>query len=330
MTEETVEDIPKILILDGGFSTQLTSHVGAIVEGDPLWSARYLQTNPKEVINTHLDFLRGGSDAIMTNTYQASVEGFVKYLNVTPDEGLALIHRAVDLAKTARNIYLEECQRNSVFVSTPLIIGSIGPYGACLHDGSEYSGNYADTTSVETLREWHAIRLKALVSSGVDLIAFETVPCRKEAEVLVDMLKEYPTVKAWVSFSCKNGISLVNGENFQETAKKCWDMNPDQLVAVGVNCCSPTNIAQLFKNFNQDRSTPIPLITYPNSGEKYISQIGWIEEHSCDGIDTFVQEWLDLGVRYIGGCCRTYATDIMRIKTQVSNWLDKKKFKIEQ
>lgn len=33
----------------------------------------------------------------------------------------------------------------------PLIVGSVGPYGAHLHDGSEYDGSYADTTSVEVL-----------------------------------------------------------------------------------------------------------------------------------------------------------------------------------
>lgn len=31
----------------------------------------------------------------------------------------------------------------------PLIVGSVGPYGAHLHDGSEYDGSYADTTTVQ-------------------------------------------------------------------------------------------------------------------------------------------------------------------------------------
>ena len=26
----------------------------------------------------------------------------------------------------------------------PLVVGSCGPYGACLHDGSEYTGSYID------------------------------------------------------------------------------------------------------------------------------------------------------------------------------------------
>lgn len=27
------------------------------------------------------------------------------------------------------------------------VAGSVGPYGACLHDGSEYTGKYIDTVS---------------------------------------------------------------------------------------------------------------------------------------------------------------------------------------
>lgn len=35
----------------------------------------------------------------------------------------------------------------------PLIAGSVGPYGACLSDGSEYTGNYLNDTPIEALFE---------------------------------------------------------------------------------------------------------------------------------------------------------------------------------
>lgn len=50
---------PHVVVMDGGFSSQLSCHVGHVVDGDPLWSARFLHTHPDEVVNTHLDFLRG-------------------------------------------------------------------------------------------------------------------------------------------------------------------------------------------------------------------------------------------------------------------------------
>lgn len=52
-------DASRVVVLDGGFSSQLSCHVGHVVDGDPLWSARFLHTHPEDVVNTHLDFLRG-------------------------------------------------------------------------------------------------------------------------------------------------------------------------------------------------------------------------------------------------------------------------------
>jgi homocysteine S-methyltransferase len=49
----------EVVTLDGGFSTQLAVHVGDTIDGDPLWSARYLSVAPESVRQTHLDFLYG-------------------------------------------------------------------------------------------------------------------------------------------------------------------------------------------------------------------------------------------------------------------------------
>ncbi|KAI5641487.1 homocysteine s-methyltransferase domain-containing protein [Phthorimaea operculella] len=324
---DEVAEPPHIVVLDGGFSTQLSCHVGHVIDGDPLWSARFLHTHPDDVVNTHLDFLRAGADLIITNTYQASLEGFMEHLNMTREQSYELIVRAVELAKRARQLYLDEFQDCISSDHVPLVVGSVGPYGAHLHDGSEYDGSYADTTSVETMREWHLPRIKALVEGGVDLLALETIPCQEEAEMLCDLLREFPTMKAWLCFSCKDDQSIAHGESFQKVAKKCWESNPEQLVAVGVNCCAPSYVANLMKGFNDDRPhDPIPLIVYPNSGEKYNPQIGWIDRDKCEAVEVFIQEWLDLGVRYVGGCCRTYAADVSRIRNQVHCWRDRKRF----
>lgn len=48
-----------IKILDGGFATQLSCHTNKPIDGDVLWSARFLSTDKEAVINAHLDFLRG-------------------------------------------------------------------------------------------------------------------------------------------------------------------------------------------------------------------------------------------------------------------------------
>lgn len=100
---------------------------------------------------------------------------------------------------------------NSCVLAPPMVVGSVGPYGASLHDGSEYTGSYAKTTSAETMREWHIPRIKALVEAGVDLLALETIPCKIEAEMLVELLKtDFPNTKAWLSFSVRVSPLLSN------------------------------------------------------------------------------------------------------------------------
>lgn len=82
--------------------------------------------------------------------------------------------------------------------------GSVGPYGAYLHNGSEYTGSYCKEVTKEELIEWHRPRITALVDGGVDLLAVETIPCSIEALAVIQLLtKEFPNVKAWISFSIK-------------------------------------------------------------------------------------------------------------------------------
>jgi len=50
---------------------------------------------------------------------------------------------------------------------------------------------------------WHRTQAAILVDAGVDLLAFETFPAQKEAEAVVQLLKELPSSRAWISFSCK-------------------------------------------------------------------------------------------------------------------------------
>lgn len=82
-------------------------------------------------------------------------------------------------------------------------MGSVGPYGASLCDGSEYNGNYLDSIESKKLFDWHKPRIQALIEAGVDILLFETIPSLGEATVLLDILTEFPEQKACLSFSCK-------------------------------------------------------------------------------------------------------------------------------
>lgn len=75
----------------------------------------------------------------------------------------------------------------------------------------------------------------------------------------------------------------------------------------------------MFRALNE--ATPpaerLPLIVYPNSGESYDAKEGWTGKACCVPLADYAPEWIALGVRFIGGCCRTFAGDIQKIKDAV-------------
>jgi len=82
-------------------------------------------------------------------------------------------------------------------------MGSVGPFGASLCDGSEYNGHYIDKMDLKELYDWHKPRIQALIEGGVDILLFETIPSVEEANVLLNILSEFPNQRACLSFSCK-------------------------------------------------------------------------------------------------------------------------------
>lgn len=155
----------RVMVIDGGFSTQLAFHVGSNIDGDPLWSARFNAAEPSAVIQSHLDFLESGAEIILTNTYQASVEGYTEHLKLDREQSIDLIKSTVKLAHVARDKFL---QAHPDLQETPLIFASIGPYGAHLHDGSEYTGSYASKVTPATLK----VRYRSIDPLNDSIIVF--------------------------------------------------------------------------------------------------------------------------------------------------------------
>jgi homocysteine S-methyltransferase len=194
-----------VLVIDGGFSTQLEKYVGD-VSHDPLWTARSLVERPEAVRQVHRDFVEAGARAILTATYQASPEGLSTHLGLDKAAAMAAMGHSVDLAREA----IDSCAKPRGHV---LVGGSVGPYGACQHDGSEYTGAYLTSMSREALVAWHIPRVTALVNAGADFIAAETLPCWREAVAVLDaVMSAGGFCPVWICFSLKDGEHLPSGQ----------------------------------------------------------------------------------------------------------------------
>jgi len=294
-----------LLILDGALATELERRGCDLI--DPLWSARLLIENPELISAVHREYLQAGADCIITASYQASYEGFIRR-GCSEREAEGLIAASVSIARRVRDAFWAKTADSSRR-PRPLVAASVGPYGAFLADGSEYRGDYVLDESA--LANFHRRRLQTLIAAGPDLLACETIPCLREARALVRLIEKHPGMYCWVSFSARDGSHISNGEHIRDCAR--WLHGQGQVAAVGINCTPPQFIDSLIDEIR--RETDKPIVVYPNSGEHYdVGTRLW--QDAAPGGPPFAElarGWFARGARLIGGCCRTTPEDIRAI-----------------
>ncbi|CAJ1904103.1 unnamed protein product [Sphenostylis stenocarpa] len=311
-------------VIDGGLATELERH-GADLN-DPLWSAKCLFSSPHLIRQVHLDYLENGADIITTASYQATIQGF-KAKGYTDEEGEAMLRRSVEIAREARELYYKGCECCSgdgadgrILKQRPILIAaSVGSYGAYLADGSEYSGDYGDAITIETLKDFHRRRVQILADSGADLLAFETVPNKLEAEAYAQLLEEEDIkIPAWFAFNSKDGVNVVSGDSLMDCGSIAESCN--KVVAVGINCTPPRFIHDLIVLLK--KVTTKPIVIYPNSGETYDAEVKqWVQNTGVTDEDfvSYVTKWRELGASLVGGCCRTTPATIRKIYRVLSS-----------
>ena len=304
------------LVIDGALATELEAR-GYNLK-DELWSAKILLEQPEAIKQLHYDYFKAGADCVITASYQATIDGFMKR-GLTEEQAIDLIKKSVRLAIEARDEFWA-METNRIGREKPFVAASVGPYGAYLADGSEYRGNYGLTE--EQLIKFHRPRMKALIEAGADpstgsgqvMLACETIPTPIEARALVKLLGEFKGMSAWISFSCRDEAHVSEGETLEECVRQI-ESSP-QVAAVGVNCTSPKYIPALIREAK--KATDKPILVYPNSGESYSAEKkDWNDDPVFESFGVEAKEWFEAGARMIGGCCRTSPREIQVIASWV-------------
>lgn len=316
------------VILDGALATYLET-LGADISG-ALWSADILLQNPSLIKQTHLDYYRAGAQVAITASYQASLAGLHKHLDLNEERGKDVVRKSVQLAQEARDEWVEEHVKGLSEVeklgiifdgsSVPqyrqstrdrlFVAGSVGPYGAFLADGSEYRGDY--NLAKADMKAFHRGRIQALVEAGVDVLACETIPSLGETEALLELLQEeFSDTEAWFTFTLRDASHISDNTPLSQIAA-LFD-NAPQVVALGFNCIpDDVGLAALYnlKALQKDRKWK--MIVYPNSGEQWNAAAREWEGQRTEGglLAAKTRQWADAGAVLVGGCCRTTPDDI--------------------
>jgi homocysteine S-methyltransferase len=300
---------PEVTILDGGLATELERR--GLDLRDPLWSAKILIEAPEAIEAVHYQYFLAGADVATSASYQATFPGFAAR-GIGRKESERLFRVGVELADRARARFWNDAE-NRAGRRFPSVAASIGCYGAALHDGSEYRGDYG--LSRKELMDFHRPRLAVLADSGADLLAFETIPSLLEAEAVAALLEEIPKAPpAWVSFSCRSGTEVSHGECLADCFAAVGAS--EAVFAVGINCTAPRFISALLDSARG--ATEKKVAVYANSGESWDARAqSWTGE-SSRSIEALAPEWRRLGASLIGGCCRTTPETIRGIRAALS------------
>ncbi|MDR3792161.1 MAG: homocysteine S-methyltransferase [Terracidiphilus sp.] len=299
-SDKNISILRGIHVIDGGLASEL-EYLGARIDG-PLWSAHVLEDEPEKVAAVHRAYIAAGSQCIATCSYQVTRMGYAE-VGFGPECADAALLRSVALA---RRVVAEFPERRV------LVAGSLGPYGAALHNGGEYSGNY-DCSYADLVR-FHRERIEVFAgaagSVAPDLLAFETFPSLDEVRAVGEALAPWPELRAWFSFSCRDDKHVSHGEPLAECAAFLATL--PQTVAIGVNCVPSKWVPSLIGELRAGSDKPV--MVYPNSGEGWDAEARcWIGSSDPAEFGTLAREWFAAGAQIVGGCCRTRPRHIREV-----------------
>ena len=282
------------IVIDGGLGSAAEDR--GIDLDHALWSAELIRRGPDTLLAIHAAFADSGARILTTASYQATPLGFAE-AGIGTAEGSRIIAESVRVARSA-------AERRDVPVA-----GSVGPFGAALGDGAEYTGSYH--RSPEEYTAFHRPRIDTLAEAGADLLAIETQPRLDEIAAIIDLADE-TGLPSWVTVTLQTGTdtsspTLPDGSTLAEFAEAAAASAGGQ--AIGGHCVGPSLVTPALKELS--RHTDLPLIAYPNSGEIYDAATLTWRDGAEAGVGSWpVAEWGRLGARIIGGCCRVRPEDI--------------------
>ncbi|MCX7611950.1 MAG: homocysteine S-methyltransferase family protein [Ignavibacterium sp.] len=285
----------KILVSDGAWGTEL---IKSGINSNICPEILNLE-NPDKVFNIAKQYIEAGSDIISTNSFGASKIKLNSY---------SLSNKTYIINKTAAEI-------SKKAAGDKLVMGSIGPCGKFL---------LTDEINESELEESFYLQIKGLVDGGVDCLLFETFYDLDELSIGINIAKDFTNIP----IICSLTFNKNNDGNFFTLMGNSIENAFEELLKfganiVGVNCGNGFNttieiLKQIKLKFPSQK-----LIVQPNAGLPELVSEKIIYTETPEKIVTAVENYLELGVSIIGGCCGTTQEHIKTIRKLVDQWRNK-------
>jgi homocysteine S-methyltransferase len=288
-------------ILDSALGTELSKRGFDLPSfKDSIWSAQALMDDPELILEIHKDNIAAGCDVITTSNYYATPLTLkAKDPNL---DFIALTETALCLAEDAVKTSNKEV----------LIAGSFPPINISYRP---------DLTPPRNELEDFYEALAGVYKDRVDIILCETMSSIYEADIAANIASTHFS-KVWVSWTTRglNPSILPSNEDLQTAAIAVSKYNLDcQLI----NCGHADLVTESLKILK----TCVPDIgVYANSSVnsmeketlKIFNSVDDVHHHHSIPITpsayaNFAKEWMSMGCKVIGGCCRTSPEHIRMI-----------------
>lgn len=245
---------------------------------------------PDLVREVHEEYVSAGADIIETNSFGATRNKLQPY-------GLESKLREINIA-AAR--LAREAAGEKAFVA-----GAIGPLGLRVEPFGP--------TSFDEAKEMFKEQAEALLEGGVDLFILETfseLPLIEQAILAVRELSDLPIV---AQMTIQMDGKTLYGDTPEQFTKRLDELGVE---VIGLNCGMGPN--HLLNALEKMRSvTTKPLSAQPNAGLPRDVQGRQFYMGSPEYMAEFSRRFVQVGAKFVGGCCGTTPTHIKLIASAI-------------
>ena len=293
----------KTRILDGGMGQELLNK-GLKPKGT-LWSAHALidEDCHQLVIDTHLDFINAGAEAIVTTTFTARRLRLIQNDSEKYFEKINI--KAVELAQKARDISKKDI----------LIAGGLP------NQKQTYSANLGENLDVIEKNFYDQAKL---LKNGIDFFYLDVMSSGLECEIALKSIELF-NLPVLIGIHLRDNGLLPSGEKIIDIVKKYKD---DNWLGVIMACISPMAYEAVLKDLKQlDIPYGFKLNAFKNIPEGYTvaSKDQWGNAGNPTtvlGVNTDLNEskfyecskkFMENGATILGGCCEIRPSHIKEI-----------------
>ncbi|MEX2465377.1 MAG: bifunctional homocysteine S-methyltransferase/methylenetetrahydrofolate reductase [Gemmatimonadota bacterium] len=281
-------DDGRVHVFDGAMGTLLYSRgVFVNVCYDELNVGR-----PDTIRRIHEEYVAAGAEILETNTFGANPVKLSAY---------GLGDRTEEINEAAAGLALEAAGEHVV------VTGAVGPLGIRIEPFGP--------TSREEARELFGRQIDGLLSGGVHGFVLETFSDLTEIECALAAVKARSDLPVVAQMTVGQDGRTTYGADPGQIARALTDLGVD---VVGLNCSvGPAVMLDAIEVMSQ--ATSLPLSAQPNAGLPRTVGDRKMYLASPEYMAQYATRMIDVGVRFVGGCCGTTPDHTRKLRSAIAS-----------